>query len=273
MCAIVFGGIAPHPPILVPEVGGDRVSEVAATTRGMEALTRELAEARPEALLLVSPHGDAHRQAMGVLTAGSSSGNFVSWGARGLDFSYENDLALVDALREEAKQAGVPLKPIGEDGYDLDWGVLVPMYFLDRAAQGATLTPLTFSGLPLTAHLEFGRAIQRAATRLGRRVALIASGDLSHRLLPGAPAGYDPKGQVFDRKLVDALRANDRQAVLDLDPDLVARAGECGLRSIVILLGALEGLQVEPKVISYEGPFGVGYLVASFRVGAAQAVE
>ena len=85
-------------------------------------------------------------------------------------------------------------------------------------------------------------------------------------MLPGAPAGYDPLGQVFDQKLVDALRAYDREAVLNLDRDLVARAGECGLRSIVILLGALEGLQVTPKVLSYEGPFGVGYLVASFRV-------
>ena len=64
---------------------------------------------------------------MGVLTAGSSSGSFISWGAGGLDFAYKNDLALVEALREEADQAGVPLRPIGEDGYDLDWGVLVPV--------------------------------------------------------------------------------------------------------------------------------------------------
>lgn len=268
MSGLVFGCIVPHPPILIPEVGGGREAEVAATIRGLEALGRELAEAQPEALLLVSPHGASHRQAMGVLTARSSSGNFVSWGARGLDFSFENDLELVAALREEAQKAGIPLQPIGEDGYDLDWGVLVPMYFLGRGVQGVPLTPLTFSWLPLSTHLAFGQAIQRAAARLKRRVALIASGDLSHRLTPGAPAGYDPMGQVFDQKLVEALRAYDREAVLSLDPDLVARAGECGLRSIVILLGALEGLQVQPEVLSYEGPFGVGYLVAAFRVGA-----
>ncbi|HLB11957.1 MAG TPA: class III extradiol dioxygenase subunit B-like domain-containing protein [Dehalococcoidia bacterium] len=266
MCAVVFGCITPHPPVLVPEVGGVRTSEVEATIRGLEALGLELAEARPEALLLVSPHGAGHRHAMGVLTAGSSGGSFMSWGTRGLDFAYKNDLALVQALLEEAEETDLPLHPIGEDGYDLDWGVLVPMYFLGGGVAGTTLTPLTFSALPLSAHLSFGHVIHRAAARLGRRVAVIASGDLSHRLLPGAPAGYDPLGQVFDQKLVDALRAYDREAVLNLDRDLVARAGECGLRSIVILLGALEGLQVTPKVLSYEGPFGVGYLVASFRV-------
>ena len=266
MCAIVFGGIAPHPPILVPEVGGERAAEVAATAGGLEALGRELAEARPEALLLVSPHGAGHRHAMGILTAGTSSGSFISWGVPGLEFFYENDLVLVEALMEDTERDGIPLGPIGEDGYDLDWGVLVPMYFLGQAVQGVPLTPLTYSGLPLSAHLAFGRAIQRAAARLDRRVALIASGDLSHRLLPGAPAGYDPMGRVFDEKLVEALKAYDREAVMGLDPHLVARAGECGLRSIIILLGALEGLQVEPKVLSYEGPFGVGYLVASFKV-------
>jgi aromatic ring-opening dioxygenase LigB subunit len=47
---------------------------------------------------------------------------------------------------------------------------------------------------------------------------------------------------------------------------LVQSAGECGLRSIVILMGALDGLKVKPEILSYEGPFGVGYLVASLEV-------
>ena len=90
-------------------------------------------------------------------------------------------------------------------------------------------------------------------------------GDLSHRLIH-APAGYEPLGTEFDRKLVDVVSRLDAQAVLDLDPNLIERAGECGLRSITILLGALQGLAVKPQVLSYEGPFGVGYMVASFSI-------
>ncbi len=265
MCALVFGCITPHPPVLVPEIGGERVAEVAATTRGMEELSRELAEARPQSILVVSPHGAYRHNAMGIMTRPSSKGNFDSWGVHGIPFSYGNDLDLVEAIVDEAERAGVPLEPIGMGGYDLDWGVTVPMYFLGRGAPGISVTPLTYSWLPLSLHLEFGRAIRKASERVDRRVAFVASGDLSHRLIPGAPAGFDPLGQVFDRKVVEALRAGNAEAILKLDPDLVSRAGECGYRSIAILLGALEGLQAQPEVLSYEGPFGVGYLVASFK--------
>ena len=42
-------------------------------------------------------------------------------------------------------------------------------------------------------------------------------------------------------------------------------AAECGLRSFVTLGGFLgKDATVDPQVLSYEGPFGVGYMVALF---------
>ncbi|MBI4301947.1 MAG: AmmeMemoRadiSam system protein B [Chloroflexi bacterium] len=273
MAGIVFGCIVPHPPILIPEIGGIQVQQVAATTRAMEQLTAMLAQVQPETIFLISPHGPAHYDAMGTLTTASSKGNFRVWGARGLDYSFNNDQEAVATLQEEAKNLSVPLRPIGEKGYELDHGVLVPIYFLSQGMKSVPLIPLTFSWLPLSVHYTFGQAIQRVAARLRKRVVVVASGDLSHRLLPGAPAGYDPLGKVFDERLRQALASYDTQAILNLDPELTERAGECGLRSIVILLGALEGLSVKPQILSYEGPFGVGYLVAAFEVGQTQAEE
>jgi len=273
MSGIVFGCIVPHPPLLVPEVGGGREREISATTRAMERLSKELAGHQPDTIFVISPHGASLYDAMGVATARASSGNMLMWGAPGLDFDFENDAEAVSAIQEEAKAAGVPLKSIGEKRYELDHGVTVPLYFLRKGLKQVRLVPLTFSWLPLNIHYTFGKALRRAAERSGRRVALVASGDLSHRLLPEAPAGYDPMGQVFDKKLVEAIERYDARAILGLDEDLVSHAGECGLRSIVILLGALEGLSARPQVLSYEGPFGVGYLVASFDIGGAPAAN
>jgi len=266
MAGIVFGCIVPHPPLLVPEVGGGREGEISATTEAMKRLTERLAQHRPETVFIISPHGVYHHSAMGVATAKSSHGDMLSWGASGLDYHFDNDLEAVAALEEEAKAAGIPLSSIGETAYELDHGVVVPIYFLAKGMEGANLVPLTFSWLPLDTHFAFGQAFRRASEKIGKRVAIVASGDLSHRLIPGAPAGYHPDGEVFDKMLVRCIEDYNVKGVMTMDAELIENAGECGLRSIVILLGALDGLEVKSEVLSYEGPFGVGYMVASFEV-------
>lgn len=61
------------------------------------------------------------------------------------------------------------------------------------------------------------------------------------------------------------MQRRDVQALLAIDPATLENGKECGLRSIIFLLGALETTSIEPNILSYEGPFGVGYLVATFR--------
>ena len=266
MGGIVFGCIVPHPPLMVPDVGRGEEREISKTIEAMKRLAGELERHHPESAVMISPHGAYHYDAMGTATSRSSGGNMREWGSRGPDYYFDNDLELVAAIEEEAKASDIPLRSIGEKGYDLDHGVLAPMFYLIEGMGGVRLVPITFAWLPLETHFAFGQAIRKAAERIGRGVAVIASGDLSHRLIPTAPAGYDPMGRVFDEKLTSAIASYDVDAILNMDEDLIEHAGECGLRSIVILLGTLSGLVVKPDVISYEGPFGVGYCVASFEV-------
>ncbi len=266
MAGIVFGCIVPHPPLLVPDVGGGREIEISATTKAMERLTQQLADHRPETVFIISPHGTYYHNAMGVATSKSSQGNMRSWGARGPDYHFDNDLEAVAALEDESRAANIPLRSIGDRSYELDHGVLVPIHFLVKGMEGAKMVPLTFSWLPLDSHFAFGQAIRRAAEKIGRRVAIVASGDLSHRLTPEAPAGFHRDGEVFDKRLVGYIEDYNVKGIMTMDEDLIEHAGECGLRSIVILLGALDGLAAKSEVLSYEGPFGVGYCVASFEV-------
>ena len=273
MAGIVFGCVMPHPPLLISDIGRGQEQAIIATIKALDKLAQELADQRPELALLVSPHGHAPYDAMGVLTAPACRGDLRTWGSREPEYRFDNDLNFVQLLQEEAQNSGIPLKSIGEKHYELDHGALVPLRHLKKAVKDIPLVPLTFSCLPLASHFGFGQVIGRAAQRSGKRVVFIASGDLSHKLIPSAPAGYSLQGKVFDEKLVTALCQFDTETVLNLDPDLIDEAGECGLRSIVIMLGALEGLQVKPEVFSYQGPFGVGYLVASFTVQAASAVK
>src|SRR5207247_10147282 len=51
-------------------------------------------------------------------------------------------------------------------------------------------------------------------------------------------------------------------------PELIEEAGEGGLRPLAILLGAARAAGLSSKVLSYEGPFGVGYPVVAFTPAA-----
>ena len=265
--AIVFSCVVPHPPLIVPGIGSDKEKEVVKKTiEAMENVSDALALAKPESALIVSPHSYyIDSMSMGIYLGTASKGNLHEWGTRVPGQHFENDMEFVELIRKEAQDSKIPLKSIGGKAYNLDHGVLVPIYFLSSSLKGIPLVPLTFSYLPLKTHFEFGKAISRAAEKLGKRVALIASGDLSH-YLKGSHYGYHPEGAIFEQQLEKALTGLDSNAILNMDPEIVEQAGECGLRSVVIMMGAIEGLDIVPRIFSHEGPFGVGYLVASFQV-------
>ena len=251
------GCICPHPPLLIPEIGRGSLDEVAATVRGMETLARDVGE--PDTVIVVSPHTPGYADVHIVKTAAHLTGDFGAFGCPEISFSYENDTAFVDLLLALAGgDGGVALAP--GDGDILDHGVLVPLSFL-RPQRIVSLSIVS----PYRPHRALGRLVRRCAEELGRDALFLASGDLSHRLIPSAPAGYDPRGKVFDETIVDLLRVGDFTALASLDKALISGAGECGLRSLIGLGGFLGDDAVkDPTVYSYEGPFGVGYLVARF---------
>lgn len=265
---------APHPPILIPEIGGPYLARVRATVEGLERLAAWSQALDPDLLLVMSPHGAMRAHAMGVSGAPRAAGDFGRFGAPDVRLGFANDSRFVRLLLQESAARAVPLESIDEGRavYELDWGVTVPAYYLLGGARGGRvratvgLVALTFSQLDWEDHRRFGQALAAAADRYPGRALFVASGDLSHRLKPGAPAGFDPAGADFDAQVVEALGAGDFDRLMALPDDLRVRAGECGFRSLLTLGGVVEGRLRASVVLSYEGPFGVGYPVATLDV-------
>ncbi|MFH1780742.1 MAG: class III extradiol dioxygenase subunit B-like domain-containing protein [Candidatus Nealsonbacteria bacterium] len=145
-----------------------------------------------------------------------------------------------------------------------DWGFNVPLHFLAPDFKGEIKKYVTDEESPAF-HFEEGKKIVRE--RFSDNCALIASGDLSHCLKKDGPYGFQPDGPKFDEALIKALEKKDIEKILTLD-ELYPEAGECGLRSICFILGILEESKInyEIQILSYEGPWGVGYLVADFKL-------
>ena len=81
-----------------------------------------------------------------------------------------------------------------------------------------------------------------------------------------SPYTYSPYGKVFDETIVEILKEGRMEDIIGFDLELAERAGECGLRSFMIMAGVLDNYKIEPEVLSYEGPFGVGYCTAKLDV-------
>ena len=148
---------------------------------------------------------------------------------------------------------------------EIDHGFGVPLHYLTTHLKQLPIIPISSATSDLAAHFAFGKFLHEQLSRIDKRFAIIASADLSHRLTKDAPGGLSKRGVEFDKKVLTLVKKNDLAGLLKLDPKLAAEAGECGLRPIAILLGILEGMNVTAEALSYEGPFGVGYLVANFK--------
>ena len=259
--AIVFAGIAPHPPLLVPEVGGSRIEQVADSQRALREFSRRLINTNPETIVVISPHSPLDPRVFTARSINDLAGYFREFYAPAVRLTFPNDLEMVEAIKPAAAAEGIELRLLDRD-YPLDHGALVPLYYLHEAGWRGPIVVIGFTLQSNEKHLAFGRAIARAASAINRRVALVASGDLSHRLAVDGPYDYEPTAHLFDEQVVDAIARGDPSSVINIDPDLRALAGECGYRSIVIALGTVGENLRDHQVLSYEGPFGVGYMVA-----------
>lgn len=262
---LVFASITPHPPIIIPEIGQGNLHKVQKTIQAFLQLEKQLIEAQPDTLVIISPHGPVELECFNILGNPILSGDFGQFGHATIHLEFRNDLELAQKLQKAASRQKIPLFLI-ESGH-LDHGMLVPLFYLASGKlDNLPLVAMGFSFLPYQVHFELGKILGKAFIDDKKRIALIASGDLSHRLTPEAPAGYSEKGKIFDEKLIASIKKKQIDALLKMDSNLIEEAGECGLRSIIILLGALSHFDFQPEIYSYEGPFGVGYLVAGFKI-------
>ena len=139
---IKFACLSPHPPLLLPDIGSpeDR-KKVKKTIESLEFLGKKLKEAKPDKIIISSPHPD--------------------------------------------------------------WGFNVPLYFLAKDFKREIKTFLTDLESPAS-WLQKGKEVYKNLDE-DNKIALIASGDMSHCLKADGPYGFQPDGPKFDKELIRAL--------------------------------------------------------------------
>lgn len=258
--------ITPHPPVLLPEVGGGREREIAATDRAMRTAAETVAAWQPDVIIVSSPHTILYRDYFHIAPGDGAVGDMGRFGAPEVRIQASYDTLLREEIIRRAEAEGLHAGTLGQRDPELDHGVLIPLYYLRKAGVRCPIVRMGLSGFSPLDHYRLGKCVQNAVNALGHRAVFLASGDLSHKLKADGPYGYAPEGPQFDDAVTHTMASGDFLEFLTIDPALCERAAECGLRSFQVMAGALDGLAVEPQLLSHEGTFGVGYAIALFPV-------
>lgn len=260
---LVFSAICPHPPILIPAIGKDNIKKIKSTVDAMKQLEQELYASKPEIIILISPHGEIIPDAFSLNLNTEYKAGFDEFGDFSTKMVFKSNPLLALKIKERVEDE---LPIVLSSSEKLDHGAAVPLFYLSKHLKDIEIIPICYSFLDFNEHFKFGRLIKKEIAKSEKRIAVIASGDLSHALIKGAPAGYSAKGAEFDQQLRDLLIKKDIDGILKMKPKFVEEAAECGFRSIAVLLGIIEEYKFEVDVLSYEGPFGVGYMVANIKL-------
>jgi aromatic ring-opening dioxygenase LigB subunit len=255
---ICFAAIAPH--------GGpvfDRPESP--TRRGMEELGRRFAAARPDAAIVLTPHGvhvDGH---FAVVRSVRLEGDAAQWTDADTHYEGPGDPKLADECVVSLRAAGLPVVGItfgatasGASTMPLDWGALIPLFFM--RAPAVVVSPCR--SLSNADHVRAGRALADATG--DRRVALIASADHGHGHDPEGPYGFARESAEYDAKIQAHVEENRLAALAGWDAEFAVAAKADSFWQLLMLHGAI-GDAFDVELLSYEVPTYFGMLTAAYR--------
>jgi aromatic ring-opening dioxygenase LigB subunit len=275
LTGLVYACITPHGGEVVAEIAGDVAARSAPTRQAMEEVGRRMEAAQPETVVVITPHGVRVAGAICIMATERAAGvlDGEQGGRISIEMAVDSELAYLIATRAAGAYNVPAVTAIyGASAGDgcftpLDWGAVVPLWFLGaRWPNPPSIISMTPSrALTLNQLYNFGTAIAEASAESGKRVALVASADWGHAHDPLGPYGFDPASADFDRMVQQIIKANDLDTFLSTDLDFADRAKVDGLWQAVMLAGALHHTPMRGQLLSYQAPTYFGMLVASYE--------
>lgn len=259
---IVTAAIVPHTPLLAPTIGKEHREKLAQTVQALTEIEQALYLAKPDTIVMISPHAPMYPDSFSGNVAPSFKAGLKEFGDHGTIVQAKANFMMMDHIHRHMRDNGIPFTMSSSE--ELDYGFTVPLLHLTSKLQNWKLVPLSVSMLDGQAHYKFGQELKNVIHADNARVAIIASADLSHHANPLSPEGMLPEGEQFDKFMREKAMSLDGPELLAADPNMLEKAGQSGYRPILILAGCLEGMNIKPKELGYEAPFGVGLMTVRY---------
>lgn len=261
----VFACITPHGGEIIPELSGRTPDRMKLTRDSMKKLGKKMKDAKPDAIIVLTPHGT---RIDGHFSVSNSERMFGSVdendGYYELERYVDRDLAV--KITKVATEKQIPTASINYGTsagpvscLPLDWGVIVPLAFMPDVPI-VVINPSR--ELSFEKHYELGQVINEVVQASGKRVGLIASCDWAHAHDESGPYGYDSAAALLDEEVVGMIRSNELEKMADFDPEYIEAAKPDGIWQTMILAGAIPKDERNIYLYSYEVPTYFGLICA-----------
>ena len=259
---IVYTAFVPHTPLVFESIGKERSNELDKTKLALLQLRDELRVAHPEIILIISAHAGEQDTVFSMNMHERYLAELKEFGDYETREEYKPASALVDQIQRQLRADGIHITLHSQES--LTHGAAIPLLSLEPDQKRVKIIPIATCKQTPKEHVQFGKALREILDEHSERIAIIASGDLAHTLSKGAPMGYKKEGKEFDEAVQYAVNEFSLSTLLSIKPKTVEKAAECGYLPLLVLFGILDDMEVIPKTLAYEHPFGVGYLTARF---------
>lgn len=262
---IITAAIVPHSPALLPSLGKERQESIHATRSSLEALNATFIEKELDTIVCIAPHGSHKKRTDSSLHVPRAyHARFAQFGDLITEAHYPSDPVLADQMKQELTSRKRTIRYTSAP--QLEYSAGIPLLWLMKNLSAKLVVFHPGEPLPLKDAFQLGADMRPSLQRSQKRIGCIASGDLSHCLTENAPAGFNIGGLQFDQELVSLIKTQRTKKILKIEQSTLETFGVCGMASIAVLLGILEPMTCEPRVLSYEGSLGVGLLAVTYAI-------
>jgi 2,3-dihydroxyphenylpropionate 1,2-dioxygenase len=248
-----------HAPQFLTQPDSEDRQQLEAIFAALASLQGRLREARPDVvLILANDHVENFYldvvPPFTVFTGSEAGGHFA-----GKDFRYRGHPELARALLEEGLRAGIDLAYSQQT--HLGHSFVVPLHFLlpDPAPPVIPFFVNTYLPPQPWPHrcYEVGQKLAEIIRRRPERVAVIASGGLSH--YPGTDL-YPHPDNAFDAQVLQWIEAGEMHRLAAFTPAELDRHGDLELLQWLVMLGML-GDEPPAELVTYQPSWHHGYAV------------
>lgn len=258
--SFAFAAVTPHNPALVPTIGKGK-SLLTETKRALEQVAKSIAERKLDTIFIITPHSSRLETAFGINLAPRYFGDFKKFGDLITTCSVAGDTQLAYQTREyiETKKN---VTIFSEPELDHATAVTVVTVLGEKPIQ--RVVPISVAGSGIKEHFDFGTYLRHKADLSSKKVGVIATAHLSHRLTEDSRLGYHKDGVVFDEFVRKQFRNNTTKDLVTVSEDVLTNAAPCGFLGIIMLLGMIQDFNYSASLLSYESLFGIGHITATF---------